>query len=376
MPFVDSINDYSDGATGTLTDSNGDTVGYTVSGNSPTVNWQGLSGGARVNANGTQTFTVDFDQHVVGATIQISGSNSNEFYFIEVDGVTVDLNTLIANGDVTMTQSGAATHGIAADGSIFGGHHSDGSIAELVFNIPLTSFSISGTGGSSGNWDYFEVGIDNVEFDVVCFAQGTAITTETGSAIIETLKAGDLVRTADGTLKPIRWIGSRKISSALLKTHEKLRPVRITAGALGNELPKRDLLVSRQHRILVSSKVAERMFGVRDVLIPAIKLTALNGIFIDNDVQDIEYFHMLLDEHDVILAEGTPSESLLTGVQGLGALTPAAKEEILTLFPHLAHDIEAPKTARLVPTLKQQKRLISRHAQHGKPVLELFQPLH
>ncbi|MEP5155180.1 Hint domain-containing protein, partial [Planktotalea sp.] len=243
---------------------------------------------------------------------------------------------------------------------------------ELVFNIPLTSLGVFGSGGSSGNWDYLEVGIDNVLFDVVCFAKGTSIKTETDHTHIENLQIGDTVQTADGNVKPVRWIGSRKITVAHLKANPKLYPIRISAGALGNSLPKRDLLVSRQHRILVSSKVAERMFGVKDVLIPAIKLTALDGIFIDQSVQDIEYFHMLLDDHEMVLAEGAPSETLLTGAQCLNTLTPAAKKEVLALFPNIEAEISAPKTVRLVPARKQQKRLIDRHAQHKKPLLELF----
>ena len=93
----------------------------------------------------------------------------------------------------------------------------------------------------------------------------------------------------------------------------KLWPVRICVGALGNGLPERDLLVSRQHRMLVSSRIALRMFGQADVLIPAIRLTALPGIAIDTNVTEVEYFHILLANHEVVFAEGAATESLYTG---------------------------------------------------------------
>ncbi|MEP3033414.1 MAG: Hint domain-containing protein [Pseudoruegeria sp.] len=372
MPFTDVINDYSNGATGTLTDINGATVDYSIASTSPTVDWNDLTDGARVNANGSQQFTVTFDDPVVGAAMQISGSDSTEIYYIVVDGVAVDLNILIANGDVIFTQSGAATHQIGSDGSISGGQYTDGSIAELVFTIPVTSLGAYGTNGGSGNWDYFEVGIDSTIFNIVCFASGTLISTNVGPRRIEDLAPNDQVMTANGSYQPIRWIGKRTIGKGLLTKHPKLCPVRITAGALGNGLPEHDLCVSRQHRILVSSSVAKRMFGHTDVLIAANKLTALNGIYTDETIESIDYHHILLDQHDVIFAEGTPSESLYTGAEGLRSLQPTARQEILTIFPELAETDHIAKPARYIPIGRRQKRLVSRHLSNDKPMLELF----
>jgi hypothetical protein len=372
VPFTDVIDDYSDGATGTLTDASGDSVGYTVTGTSPTVNWNALDGGARVNGTGTQAFTITFDDPVVGAVIQISGSDATEKYFIEVNGVTVDLNTLIANGDVTFTQSGAQTHNIATDGSISGGVYRDGSIAELVFNIPVTSLGAYGSGAGSGNWDFFDVGIDDTIFNVVCFAAGTSIATDTGPRTVETLCVGDLIRTTSDESKRILWIGSRKLNAADLAKNPKLRPVRITAGALGNDLPMRDLLVSRQHRMLVSSKIAARMFGVTDVLIPAIKLTALPSIFVDEAIEEVTYFHMLFDQHEVIFAEGAPTESLFTGKQALESLPKQSLKEISAIFPELAELSYIPKPAKPLPTGQEQKQLIARHIKNDQVLLQTF----
>jgi len=365
MPFTDVIDDYSNGASGTLTDVNGAQVGYTVTGTSPNTNWQGLTGGARVNANGTQSFTVTFDAPVVGASMQISGSDSNEIYYIEVDGVTVNLQTLIDNGDATFTQSGAATHQIGADGSIAGGHYSDGSIAELVFHIPVTSLGAYGTNGNSGNWDYFEVGIDATAFDVVCFAGGTRLETPQGLRAVEEIAVGDLLVTADQAPQRVVWIGSRRVSEVEMAAVRKLRPVRISAGALGDGVPQRDLLVSRQHRMVVSSKIANRMFGTASVMVPAIKLVEMPGIFEDAACTSVEYFHVLLDNHAVIFAEGAPTESLLCGDMALRTLSQAARAEIAQIFPN-----QGPTASAMpIPSRNAQSTLIRRHCKNGQALV-------
>ena len=131
--------------------------------------------------------------------------------------------------------------------------------------------------------------------------------------------------TRDNGPQTVRWIGRRAYGLNALTQNPKLRPIQIKAGALGNGLPERDLLVSRQHRMMADSKIAERMFATREVLIPAIKLTALPDIFIDECIENFEYFQLLFNRHEVIYVEGAPSESLYTGPEALKALNPAAR---------------------------------------------------
>lgn len=375
MAFVDVINDYTQGATGTLTDADGQSVDYTVTDGAQTINVPNHGNdSARIPGQGQDTVVVTFAQQVVGASVTFQGSDSNEFYNVLIDGVVVDLAALVASGDATFANIGtAATHTINADGTISGGANADGSIGQIIFNFPVTSVGAVGAGSpSSGNYDGVEVGLDDGVFNVVCFTGETLIATPAGLRPIESLCIGDLVQTLDDTGRPISWIGSRHFDRNMLDRHENLRPVRITAGALGNGLPQRDLLVSRQHRVLVSSKVATRMFGVSDVLVAAIKLTTLPGIFVDADVDEVTYYHMLFDAHEVVYAEGTPAESLYMGSEGLRAMPPASRDEILAIFPELARLDVLPQTACLVPSGKLQKQLVARHAKNQKPVLELF----
>ncbi|WP_052700904.1 Hint domain-containing protein [Loktanella sp. S4079] len=205
---------------------------------------------------------------------------------------------------------------------------------------------------------------------VACFAAETLIETGHGARMIAELAVGDEVLNTGGQLLDIKWIGGRKVSAAEMAENPKLRPIRITKGALGNGLPTQDLLVSRQHRMQVSSKITERMFGAKDVLVAAIKLTEIPGIYIDETVQEVTYYHMLFDQHEVVLANGAPSESLFTGPEALRSVSAGAREEILVLFPELAErDYE---TAPALPLIEgpARRNLIARHVKNGKPLLE------
>ena len=134
----------------------------------------------------------------------------------------------------------------------------------------------------------------------VCYRRGTLIATADGLRPVEALKPGDAVLTAAGGSRPLRWLGRRRIDPRPLDTEGRRRvlPIRIAAGAFGEGLPARDLYVSPQHAIAFDG-----------ALIPAERL--VNGLSVSRVETDepVEYFHLLLDAHDVILAEGLPAES-------------------------------------------------------------------
>ncbi len=270
--------------------------------------------------------------------------------------------------------------GTTVDGGINGGNGSDslnlpvGSIItdDTFGTITVTasgSYSLSsGTvtlpSGTTVAYTAFE---DGTGFP--CFVQGTRIATGKGAIRVQRLQVGDMIPTKSNGPRKIRWIGRRRFDAEDLRRTPKLRPIRIMAGALGNGMPERDLLVSRQHRMLVQSRIAEHMFGAPEVLIPAIRLIKLPGIFIDEAAQSVEYFHLLFDRHEVIFAEGAPTESLYTGPEALRSISPDAREEILTIFPEVADQDYTPQPARLIPRRKQQKHLIARHLKNNKPLL-------
>lgn len=166
-------------------------------------------------------------------------------------------------------------------------------------------------------------------------------------------------------------IGSRALDLAELTAKPKLKPVRISAGALENGMPLRDLVVSPQHRVLLRSKIAQRMFGVSEVLVSANKLTGIKGIDIVADTVQITYFHMLFDRHEIVFSEGAATESLYPGPQAFSGLSSEAAEEILYLFLELADPAVVPATARLIPARgKDMKSLSRRHSKNGKALVD------
>ncbi len=204
---------------------------------------------------------------------------------------------------------------------------------------------------------------------VMCFAQRALIETDQGPIPVEKLEPDARIALAEGGFASLRLNLLSAVSGAQMAEFESLRPVVITAGALGAGLPMRDLRVSRQHRLQVCSPIAQRMFGVKDVLIAAIRLTDLSGIYLEDCADALNYYHLVFDLHQVVLAEGAPAESFFTGREAIAALNPDAHGEVLTLFPHLARKARKMRPAFLIPERVMQKQLIARHIRNEKPLL-------
>ncbi len=206
----------------------------------------------------------------------------------------------------------------------------------------------------------------------VCFASGTMIRGENSDFPIEALRVGQKVRTLDNGLKPIRWIGSRKIIKAELRANPKLYPIRISAGALADGMPAKDLIVSRQHRILVRSKIAQRMFGEAEVLVPAVKLLGLDGVEIVENIDELEYFHILFDKHEVILADHVWAESFYLGKNAITSLSSDVIEEIKAIFPDLLREGLDDSARPIIKDEKKINRFVDRHTANAKPAFESF----
>jgi hypothetical protein len=275
---------------------------------------------------------------------------------------TLGLNTVVST-------DGSVTLKIGYVNPVIGGDQQPNVENLLIVEVVSGTFDPTKTyvDASSGILGEPDISPDaNIEYsNMVCFARGTFIKTIDGERFIENLSVGDLVFTQDSGYQPIRWIGNRRLSRVQLVANPKLKPIRIEAGALGNGLPERDLLVSPQHRILLRNIVVINMFGVSELLMPAIKLLALPGVDIEEDCAGVEYYHMLFDRHEIIFANGSPTESLFTGPEALKAVSPEARAEISALFPEILEPDFEPTPARFIPEKgKDMKNLAMRLAKN------------
>ncbi|WP_170844588.1 Hint domain-containing protein [Aliiruegeria lutimaris] len=136
----------------------------------------------------------------------------------------------------------------------------------------------------------------------VCFCEGTRILTRNGPRPVETLAQGDPVQTRDNGLQPVEWVGRRRLPGV-----GTAAPVYFAPGAIGNTAPLR---VSQQHRMLVTGAPAELLFAEPEVLVPAKTLVDSGSVRIVPQRQ-VCFLHVLLEEHQILEATGTPAESLL-----------------------------------------------------------------
>ncbi|MEO9820864.1 MAG: Hint domain-containing protein [Paracoccaceae bacterium] len=238
--------------------------------------------------------------------------------------------------------------------------------ANALDNFPVVSVEVTSIVSAGQNQN--AAASDDQEF-VTCFVKGTEVLTNVGSIAVEHLKIGDLMQTNNG-LQPVRWIARTKIQKSKIENNPRLRPVCISKGALGDNLPLRDLYVSRQHKMRVSSKVVQRMFDVSWVFVTAIQLTALPGIFVEKKARTIEYFHILLDDHEIIFAEGAPTESFYAGPLAMTALSPEAKQELETVFPDLLLSDFKKQDSSFFPDNKLQRQLVARHVKNQKKLID------
>lgn len=333
--------------------------------------------------------------HLVGETMTVTATNAQTEVFISDDGS----DTNFADNDSNQTLDGAQTiNGVTyADGTRIEAEYEftvrDDATGDtyrvLAVNIvnsspsyatneaiafigtpppvgtPLTVISAQEGPSNSGGG-----AVDETEIVPICLTTGTLIETPRGPVAIEELRSGDAVLNSDGTIITVRQVFQRRIEKAALHAAPRLRPIRIMAGSMGQGLPRRDLLVSRQHRMLVASPIARRVLQEAEVLVAAIKLTALPGIFVDTDVEEVTYVHLLFDRHEIVYAEGTPTESLYPGPDALKSVPEATRAEILEIFPELIDKMARPTAARPIPTGREQRLLVERHLRNGKPLLD------
>ncbi|HQT64008.1 MAG: hypothetical protein B7Z75_12335 [Acidocella sp. 20-57-95] len=289
-------------ATGTnnIVITNGATV-YMNNANPPgSISFGAGVGNTLILTNYVTSITTPITNFGAGDTIQFLGDKTT------FTGVTATAGTVAGTYTVTMdapynpitltdvTFTSSITSQITANGN-------------GTFNVPgVTDAQIASAPG------YYQLG--------GCFLAGTAIATPAGTVPVETLRAGDFVTVeTDGQIaaKPVKWIGYRTIKPGDL-TGDDAHPVRVKANAFGDAVPARDLLITNEHCIFIEGG-----------LVPVRMLVNGSSIISDTSITSFTYYHVELEEHGILLAEGLAVESYLdTGNRGDFANAP-----VPSLFP-------------------------------------------
>ena len=257
---------------------------------------QSVVDGNSIDPFSTVQITDSAGLSIQGLTITLFDSSGNYL-------TPTDANGTLSGADLTKTDVGTytltpgSTQAVSAelDALVFTPSVS-GSTATTFFN--LAAFDGATT---SDNQD------TSVIAEPACFYRGTRIQTDHGEVPVEELAIGDRVVTVSGAIRPIKWIGRRTVA-ARFSDPLKVWPIRIMAGALADEVPSRDLVVSPDHALLVDN-----------ILIQAGAL--VNSISIVRETEPPEiftYFHIELEDHSLILAENTPAETFVDNVDRLG----------------------------------------------------------
>jgi hypothetical protein len=205
-----------------------------------------------------------------------------------------------------------------------------GNVLDVTENGTTYALQLNPSQNFSG--DFFHLaadphgGTDISENTTPCYCRGTRIRTQRGEKRVEKLKIGDKVMTRSGVARPIKWIGRRSFAGRFIRGRTDILPVCIKAGAIGGNAPRRDLWISPHHAMYFDRTYFERAYFDRNhfaaagrgegsafdgVLIEAKDLINGASIVQAEHVNKVEYFHVELETHDVIIAEGALSETFV-----------------------------------------------------------------
>ncbi|MDA5092757.1 Hint domain-containing protein [Aliiroseovarius sp. KMU-50] len=237
-----------------------------------------------------------------------TGNSQATLVITHIDGQPVTAGstiTLSTGEEVTLNPDGTLT--IVGDGDIDG----------VAFSYTV------GNGTGNGVTDTALVTLNSIP----CFVAGTLIELGDGRQMpIETLVPGDMILTHDNGAQPLRWIGRRKVPAI-----GKFAPIHIAANTFGRH---GKLVLSPQHRVLIRDALADLLFAEPEVLVAAKDLVN------DRSVRrieggEVEYVHILFDEHQMVYSQGLATESFLPGPQVTDSLDLEVVNEICEIFPDL-----------------------------------------
>ena len=251
----------------------------------------------------------------------------------------------------------------------------DGAVVGFIVSSPLEA-GVSYDQIYSGNVQTAEDGNDNNDTrllysqlgSVPCFYQGTTLMTDEGAQPVDWICPGDRIMTRDHGFQRALWVGRTVISAGRLKSTPSLQPIRIAANSINAQTPARDLLLSPGHRVLLKSHRIELLFGVDEAFAP------IKSVENDREVaqilpdHEISYYHVLFENHEIVLAEGLWVESFFPDEMALAALPAKTQRQIRGL---LGAKTDTMQTARLCLKPWEVKMLVPQNTAQALPCLSV-----
>jgi Hint domain-containing protein len=175
----------------------------------------------------------------------------------------------------------------------------------LVFNDATQTLIYSTTAGALPPNDY-PVSLASMPALIttplaICFAKDTRIATPTGETAVDALSIGDTIINSDGTCVAVKWIGCQTVHK--LFSGPRMQPVRIRAGILGDDLPHSDLIVTADHGMIIDGLVINASALVNGTTIDFVRMSELPD--------QVTYYHIETENHDIILANGARAETFV-----------------------------------------------------------------
>ena len=260
----------------------------------------GTTGGLETDPSGT-VFEIPYvDGSYASTPITLASFDNTDASFGMFGSLVED-----ANGDLFgTTQVG----GQSGDGTVFKLPYVDGSYASTPIIIasfdgtdgqnPLAGVTFDSGGDLVGTTNYGGTDNEGTVFETpICFLAGTMIATPTGEVAVERLAVGDMATTLRGPARRIVWIGQGRVL-ATRGRRSPATPVIVRKGALAENMPCRDLRVTMAHALYVDG-----------VLIPVEYLVNHRSIIWDDRAQEVTVYHVELETHDILVADGAPAEN-------------------------------------------------------------------
>jgi autotransporter-associated beta strand protein len=257
-----------------------------------------VASGGTVDLVATNTFSGGIT--ITGGTLELSASDAAGSGRITFDNSGIS-TLAFASADVPTNQIAGLASGdfIAVTGETLSSDlyspGSGGGTLEISFagggNVQLTIL------GSYSQANFPIVGNEIAVNAAPCFCRGTRILTVRGEILVEELTRGDRVITLSGAARPVQWIGQGRMLATRGRRNEAT-PVIVRKGAFADNVPTHDLRVTKGHS-----------FYLDGALIPVEELINHRSILWDDRAQEVCVYHVELESHDVLLAEGAPAES-------------------------------------------------------------------